>query len=65
MDWDRIMQNSARGTGFTGRGAADEQAYFEAFAEVGETTIGVGKLKGLRHLAIVIVGFFSVEFMLR
>ena len=37
MNWDRIMQNAARGADFTGIGASDEQAYFEAFGQ-GDTT---------------------------
>ena len=34
MNWDRLQKNATRSGHFAGRGQTDEDAYFEAFANV-------------------------------
>ena len=65
MDWDVLMKNAARGRDFTGRSAADEQAYFEAFADDDAAAIRPRSFERARHLVLTVVGFLGTGFMLR
>ena len=65
MDWDVLMKNAARGRDFTGRSAADEQAYFEAFADDAEPVVRLGNIGSIRYLVLTVIGFLSSGFMLR
>ena len=65
MDWDRLFQNVARGSDFTGRTAKDEQAYFEAFGAFGEAPPDSAKDGRLHFRAATFLGFVQGVFVLK
>ena len=65
MDWDRMMANTARGTDFTGRSAADEQAYFEAFGVSSGTDMTGASSARIGLWCAALIGFVQTAFVLK
>ena len=55
MDWDHIINNKARSGNFAGRGAADEDAYYDAFAG-SEKRVILPRMAATARLAVALVG---------
>ena len=55
MNWDRLQKNAAKSGHFAGRGQSDEDAYFEAFADVDTPVINVkSAIQSARRALIVL-----------
>ena len=65
MNWDRMMRNAARGADFTGAGASDEQAYFEAFAQDGRAPRADAPLRGSGVALAAVIAFVQSAFVVR
>ena len=65
MNWDRMMRNAARGTDFTGAGASDEQAYFEAFGRDDGTPRADVPMRGIAVVFSTGIAFVQAAFVVK